>query len=173
MRILAMDPGAKRCGWAVLSEGSKNRSEIKYHDSGILGLVQPSKYQDYRLRLIEYWVIHATQLFHIHEPEAVVSEIVPPTGGTMGGIINRQLSLTVITTVQALAWQQHCPLIQIGASTVKKKVGGSGKASKVKVRDGVISLLPELESRRKEWTGKDAVYDEIDALAIGLTHLTT
>lgn len=165
MRILAIDPGAKRAGWAVLSEGS-------YIASGILGLPDGDNYQKRRLDLIDFWVGTTKYLLAEYEPLLVVSEIVPPTGGSIPSIINRQLGLTVITTVQAIARDWGTGVSQVSATTVKKKIAGKGKASKVMVRDGVLKALPELEPRRPEWTGKDAVFDEVDALAIGLTYLT-
>jgi hypothetical protein len=36
------------------------------------------------------------------------------------------------------------------------------------VRNGVLKLVPELESRRKEFV---KVFDETDAIALGLCHL--
>ena len=46
MRILAIDPGAERCGWALLEDGPT------YIDSGILGLPrQGADFQLYRLEL--------------------------------------------------------------------------------------------------------------------------
>lgn len=170
MITLALDPGAKRCGWAILSEGSGDRGESTYVASGILGLTASSNYQEHRLRLIEYWVVKGEGLLAKWLPDAVVSEIVPPAGGNIASIINRQLALTVVTTVQALAYDQLCDVVQIGANTVKKRIGGGGKATKVKVRNGVLSMLPELEPRRPEWTGKNAVWDEVDALAVGLAY---
>lgn len=172
MKVLALDPGAKRCGWAVC-EGNGDAKEIKYIASGILGLEQTLSYQEHRLGLIRYWLDNALRLLYAYRPDIVVSETVPPTGGTMGNIVNRQLALTVVTTVQAVAYESRHKVAQLGASTVKKRVAQSGKATKVKVRDGVLAKLPMLEQRRPEWTGKDAVWDEVDALAVAIAYLDT
>lgn len=171
MKVLALDPGAKRCGWAILSEGGEGPGGIQYHASGISGLAATSNYQEHRLSLIGHWVDRSVELFDTYIPTLVVSEVMPPTGGSVPSIINRQLGLTVVSTIQAMAVYHGHRIEQIAASSVKKKIGGVGKASKVKVRDGVLKLLPELESRRPEWTGKDAVWDEVDALAVGLARL--
>lgn len=171
MKILALDPGAKRCGWAVLSEGSGDAGRSKYIASGYLGLDATGNYQEHRLHLIEYWVQEGGRLLDVYRPRTVVSEIVPPAGGNIASIINRQLALTVVTTVQALSYDWGCIVAQMAANTVKKQIGGGGKASKVKVRNGVLLMLPELEPRRPEWTGKEAVWDEVDALAVGLAYL--
>lgn len=170
MKVLAIDPGAKRCGWSVC-EGSKNATEIKYVASGILGVEQTLSYQEHRLGLIRYWLSGAHRLLYAYSPDTLVSETVPPTGGTMGNIVNRQLALSVVTTVQTVAYREGCEVAQLGATTVKKRVAQSGKATKVKVRDGVLRRLPELEGRRPEWTGKNAVWDEVDALAVAIAYL--
>lgn len=172
MKLLAIDPGGKRQGWALLSEGSKKAGKIQYLTSGILGLERDINYQSYRLRLIEYWVTQTKRLIYDYDPDVVVSEIVPPRGGSIPAVINRQLALSVITTMQAIAYDFGLEIYQLGATTVKKAIGGEGMASKVKVRNGVLSRLPELEHRRPEWTGKEAVFDEVDAIAIGLTYLS-
>lgn len=170
MKVLAIDPGAKRCGWAVC-EGREHANEIKYVASGILGQEQTLTYQEHRLGLIRYWLSSAHNLLYAYSPDLVVSEIVPPTGGTIGNIVNRQLALTVITTVQTMAFIEMKPVQQLGATTVKKRVAQTGKATKPKVRDGVLRHLPELEPRRPEWTGKNAVWDEVDALAVAIAYL--
>lgn len=170
MRVLSLDPGAKRCGWAVLEREGRTGA-TSYVASGISGLPRDGNYQDYRLELIEYWTEFAHALNNSYEPQVLVSEIMPPVGGNIASIINRQLGLTVVTVVQAMLWWD-VKVEQLGASTVKKRVTGTGKATKVKVRNGVLLALPELEPRRPEWTGKDAVWDEVDALAVGLSYLS-
>lgn len=169
--ILALDPGAKRCGWAHLDETNRG---LELYNSGILGMDrvvggQKMVYQEFRLALIRYWIMHADELIRSCEPEALVSETVPVVGG--GNFVlaaDSQLVGTVTTTVQAVAFSNDLEVYQIGATTVKKQIGGVKSASKVKVRNGVLSFFPELEKRRKEFV---KVFDETDAIAIGLTHL--
>jgi Holliday junction resolvasome RuvABC endonuclease subunit len=179
MRVLAFDPGAERCGYCCLETGPV------YVGSGINGLkresirTSPTKnklavtksepYQGYRLKLIDFWTKRGVQLLDEFKPDEVVSETVPAVGG--GNFIvaaQGALASTAITVIQCLCFQKGIPVKQIGATTVKTKIGGKKDATKVKVRDGVLSLMPEQAHRAKEWT---KVFDESDAYAIALAYL--
>lgn len=167
MRLLAIDPGAFKCGWCVLQgEPDQVPNSIA---SGIFGLERgkDEKYQPYRLRLIQFWVKQADYLLSSHKPDLVVNEIIPAVGG--GNFViaaQSQLAATAITTIQTIAYQKSIEVRQIGATTVKKKIAGNGKATKVQVRNGVYAILPETKIFHNEWT---KVYDQSDAFAIGLT----
>src|SRR3954470_4313696 len=87
-KVLAIDPGAKRLGWAVLEETDKNKPPI-YHGSGYFGVERGGNdgkenkepYQKYRLRLVDFWIKQAPIMFNRYKPDVVVAEIVPPVGG--------------------------------------------------------------------------------------------
>lgn len=169
MKLLAFDPGAKRCGFALVEDS--NDGPI-WNGSGILGLDRSSdeKFQEYRLRLIKYWTIEAAKLFKAYRPDAMVNEIIPAVGG--GNFIvatQSHLAAAAITVITAVAYQNKIPVSQIGATTVKKNIGGSNKATKIQVRNGVYNLMPDLKNKRKDKWKK--VYDESDACAIALTKL--
>lgn len=174
MRVLAFDPGAARCGWAVVdSEGGLDpRSQpYCYRDSGISGLDRgkDEKYQTYRLRLVAYWVERAPELLETHKPDRVITEIVPVVGGGNFVVATQsQLAATAATVIQAIAALNEVEITQVAAGTVKRKIGGVKDASKVKVRNGVLSLFPELEPRRSEFM---KVFDETDAIAIAATEI--
>jgi Holliday junction resolvasome RuvABC endonuclease subunit len=174
--VLAFDPGAKRMGWACIEETAKNKPP-QYHGSGYFGLERrvngskPEPYQDYRLRLVEFWIKKAPVMFSRYKPDVVVAEIVPPVGGGNFVVATQsQLVSGAITVVQTMALLDDLVLGQIGATSVKKKVGGSGKATKVAVRNGVFKLMPYTEIFRKQWRDED-IFDISDAFAIGLAHL--
>lgn len=78
------------------------------------------------------------------------------------------LALSVLSAIQGMAMEKSFKVEQIGATTVKAAIGGSNKATKVRVRNGVWEIIPSLQAKAKEWKG---VYDESDAIAIGLTYL--
>lgn len=125
-------------------------------------------YQPYRLALLDLWIEQTPILIERYEPDEIVSEIVPPVGS--GGFVvatQSQLALCAITTIQIIAKQHGIPLKQVGATTVKTRIGGGKKATKVAVRNGVFRIIPDLEDRKKEWT---KMFDVSDAVAIGLTH---
>lgn len=164
-RVLAFDPGAKRMGIAVLDEGPTYvHSDVQGIDRG-----KEETYQNYRVRLIHYWAIETMHLLISWEPDIVVNEIVPVKGGgSFIGAAQSQLAATAITTVQAVASHQGYKLAQIGATTVKATVAGSGKASKIVVRNKVWEVFPQLKTRTSEWT-----IDESDALAVALSYLSS
>jgi Holliday junction resolvasome RuvABC endonuclease subunit len=85
--------------------------------------------------------------------------------------IQAELAKAAITTVIAMAFEREIPVYQIAAITVKTRIGGNKRASKVAVRNGAISLLPELEPRKFEWTEAKKTMDEPDALGVSLAQL--
>jgi Holliday junction resolvasome RuvABC endonuclease subunit len=165
MRILAFDPGAERCGWAVL-EGNGQIQPVRV-DSGVIRVPRQSdeKHEAYKLRLIHYWTFAGPKLLNDYVPDLVLNETVPAIGfNTVQG----QLAQAQIIAVQTLALEREFLIKQIAATTVKVKIAGAKTATKVKVRNGVIQLLPELAPRKFEWTKE---FEEPDALAIGLAEL--
>jgi len=172
VRVLAFDPGADRMGYALLETGPKEvfSGDESFLTSGIKGVLKNDgeTYQDHKLRIIEYWAHTANDLIKLFKPDIIANEIVPPTGGNIGNLIHRQKAMTAITAVQVVAIQSGIEIKQIAASTVKKNIGGSGKATKVAVRNGVIELLPSTERFKPEWK---KVFDHCDAFAVGLTAL--
>lgn len=177
MKVLSIDPGATRLGFGIIErEGEdKTKSKLRYHGSGYYGLSRGTNkskkepYQEYRLRLIVFWVEEVKALLNSHKPDVVVSEIVPVVGGGNFVVATQsQLASTAITTIQAIAVNEGYEIKQIGATTVKARIGGGKKATKVAVRNGVMKLMPQLADRKAQWT---KVFEEPDALAVGLTHL--
>lgn len=171
--ILAFDPGAKRCGWAALDTDGEGP---RYVASGISGLSRTRNgkkalYQEYRLSLIDHWIEETDKLYSEFRPDMVVTEIVPVATSRGSNFVlaaDSQLVGTVVTTIQAMAKLEQIEVKQIAAGTMKRKIGGVKDATKPKVRNGVLSLLPELEPRRKEFM---KVFDESDAIALALTQL--
>lgn len=171
MRVLAFDPGAERCGWAVI-EGGRG-STARYVRSGILAAprADEEKYQPYRLRLISEMVEGMHGLLRTYTVGLVANETVPPVAGAAfsSNGVQAQLAATAISVVQAMALQDGIPVKQISALTVKKQIGGAKDATKVKVRNGVYHFFPEIKDEKwKEWV---KVHDESDACAVGLTAL--
>jgi Holliday junction resolvasome RuvABC endonuclease subunit len=166
VRILAIDPGAKRLGWAILNliDGVPTCPR-----SGILSCERGDKelYQAYRLRAMGEGVQWAQALYNGQNYfDEVVHETLPAKGFNDMG--QAYLALSVISAVSGYFMSRSIPITQIGATTVKARIGGSNKATKVRVRNGVWQLIPELQAKAPEWK---KVYDESDAVAIGLTHL--
>lgn len=173
-RVLALDSGAERMGWCVL-ERNDPKSSVFAKGLGYFGIPrEPNKssgkteFQKYKLELLDFWKDKTPELLNSYEPDEVVAEIIPAVGGgNFVAATQSHLALCAITTVQVVVKQAGIPVAQLGATTVKKAIGGNGEATKVQVRDGVFLQLPELSDRKKEWT---KVFDISDACAIGLTH---
>jgi Holliday junction resolvasome RuvABC endonuclease subunit len=167
-RGLSFDSGAERMGFAVL-EGDGETAPV-YIDSGIKKYPRgKTDFQPYKLRLIEHWTFMGPAMLAAYHPDFVVAETVPAVG--FGNTVQAELAKAAITTVLAMAFERSIPVYQIAATTVKKRIGGHGKATKVQVRNGVIQLLPELAPRRMEWQDAKKTMDESDALGIGLAEL--
>lgn len=161
MKVLAFDPGASRMGFAVLESGPK------YVDSGIVSVTKTDDetYQAYRLRLIHFWANKTSNMLRSIKPDSVVCEIVPVKG--FSDPSQAYLAGAAIGAVQAICALRKVPSTVVSAASVKVAVA-EHKASKVQIRNAVIEAFPELEPRRKDWT---KVFDESDAIAIGLCYL--
>lgn len=175
MKILSLDVGSKRMGWAVLN--GRVGPRIEYVASGVLGLDQEEdqKYNDYRLQMIDYWCSVGLQLLNVHDPVLVVNEIMPMIDPQRGRSAATQsiLAISAITAFQTLCSLNRVPVKQIAAVTVKKRIAGDAKATKVQVRNGVYKIVPEIETLKKGlWKGSGTHWeDESDAVAIGLAEL--
>lgn len=167
MIILAVDPGAKRTGWAILERAD---GVIKYIDSGVIEYPREDlPFQVYRMQLADFWVRKSERLLETWKPDNIITEIVPSRGFNIpeqGYLANVQ-----ITTLHAIARSQGYLVHQVSARTVQSHIAIRGRGKKItkqQVRNGVIVGLPELKSRISEWM---KVFEETDALAIGLWYL--
>lgn len=175
MRVLGIDPGAERCGFAVLHRNEQG--QILMEDSGLVSFPKYANetFQIYKCRLIEFWAQEADTLIGLYAPDEIAIEIVPAVGGgNFVAATQSYLAHTQATTLHAIAALNRYPVHQIGATTVKARIGGRKSSSKVQVRNGVFEILPEVEVKKKsEWKTqfREGIYDESDAFAIALTHL--
>jgi Holliday junction resolvasome RuvABC endonuclease subunit len=163
-RTLGIDPGAVRCGWAVLEDNPKGLLVI---GSGIIGLERKEKetYQDYKLRLIRNTIREGLRLIQSLKPHHMVCEIIPAVGGGNFVVATQShLAATVATTFLTLGMEEGLKVSQVSANTVKRKIGGTKDASKATVRKGVYELMPDMPIK-EEWK---KVSDESDAYAIAL-----
>jgi Holliday junction resolvasome RuvABC endonuclease subunit len=171
MRILALDPGAERMGWASIGKTQSVPIELPYyHLSGVLALTRGEKdFQDYRLALEEE-VTHSTAaLIELTQPNLMVSETLPSV------LLNSQtyLANVAVSCAHSVAFSLGVPVRQIAARTVhstialrpKKKTKGVTKAQ---VRNGVLAILKPTEVEEQEIR---QAWDASDACAIGLAAL--
>jgi Holliday junction resolvasome RuvABC endonuclease subunit len=160
-----MDTGAEYMGWAVLE--MTNRPT--YVDSGVLGLHKEddNPWQNYRLDLIKYWTKTLPPMLGLYDPTHFANETIPIISSGKGSA-QSVLANVAMTTVQSFMMLEDIPITQVAAVSVKARIGGGKSATKPKVRDGVISLIPELASRKSSWAKK---FDEPDAIGVGLVAL--
>lgn len=180
-KCLGQDPGGKRMGWAIVAN-PHDRFDPVYVDSGVMGLIRhvegknQEPYQEYKLRLVEYFAMKAEVLFRDHRPVAFANEIQPAVGGgNYTAATQAELAKTSMVVFQAAAFREAVTVKQFGSNTIKKAVTGDQKASKVKVRNAVIEYFPQLADRKRAWqTGPDKEgFDEPDAIAAALTYWLT
>lgn len=162
MRVMGLDPGAKRLGWAVV-EGDGSSTPVAI-GSGVIGLEleQGEKWQAYKLRLIQYIIREARRLLNTFNPDEVVNETLPSVG--FNNLTQVQLALAAITSFQVMAYEMGYPVSQVAAVTMKTRIAGNKRATKVKLRNAIFKLVPKLAE--KKW-----VADETDAYAAALTRL--
>lgn len=158
--VLGFDPGALRTGWAVVTVSDGGFSLAK---SGVVTLERGSmKYNEYRRFVQASWIKIFYDLVVRFDPDEIYSELLPVTGGDA---VQRVLGLGMVITSQTLADIWEVPWKELSAITVKKQLTGNHKATKPTIRDSVISVFPELASRKKELTNP---WEEPDAIAIAL-----
>jgi len=162
-RILGLDVGAKRMGFAIVD--AQEHYSLVF--SGVLGIEQRAgeTFHDYRWRLIRYWV-HIFPSLLCWFPDIIASETMPivNSGGPFGNT-QRVLGLLSVTVCQTLAIQsKESPAWrEIAANTVKKTMTNNAKATKVGVRNAVCEVFPELIPEKKT-----LVPDRTDAIAVAL-----
>lgn len=159
---MGIDPGATRCGYAVLKFSFENNtfSDHEYVTSGVFGLKRndDESYSEYKVRLIKN-SSEFQDLFDEHQPDLIVFEFLPVTNvGAAAG--QRLLAFVVATCGQLLAELNGIPWAEMSAVSVKKEITGQGKATKAQVKNALLKIIPELEKRKKY------LADETDAIAI-------
>ncbi|RMH44371.1 MAG: crossover junction endodeoxyribonuclease RuvC [Deltaproteobacteria bacterium] len=151
MRVLGVDPGSRRCGYAVVDADA--RGECAYIECGVLGATAAAPLED---RLAEL-ARDLAQVIADLKPVVVAVEDV------FRGINSRSaLALAHARgTVFAVAGMAGLRVHSYPPAMVKKTVAGHGRASK----DQVARMVQTLVGLR---TAPPA--DAADALAVALTH---
>lgn len=159
-----MDPGAERCGWAILDSGPK------LIDCGVAKWPRDGQdFQKYRLVLEHsaYW--HWDNLLSANNIYGIVNETVPAVGFNVS--TQAYLANCVASTLHCAAYGRGLTVAQVSARTVQTRIAKrkeTNNITKAQVRNGVIELMPEvgikLTKHLMEW-------DRWDAIAIGLCYL--
>ena len=154
MKVIGIDPGFGRLGWAVL-EGDKKRQEVL--KVGCLE-TDPKKQLSQRLLEVNEFV---QELIHEHQPdEAAVEELYYfKNAKTVIGVGQAMGAVMVAFEKNEVKVNTYTPL------QVKSTVAGYGKADKKQVQEMTKTLL-NLKSIPKP-------DDAADALAVSYCHINT
>lgn len=166
MKLLAIDPGFKRFGYAIFNEDA----DLLYH-----GVYSPrdrnkdEKYQDYLNAGIEsmyHWFIDLLDEYKITN---VIAEIIPPISNKGNFGISPQLPLviSVMAVCKILAYEDEVKWKDVSARSVKTMIVGDSSASKAVIRRAVLDEYPEVQKGRKLG---DIAFDETDAICIGMSY---
>lgn len=148
--VLAIDPGSRLLGWAVVLRRGQTLERLA---SGTLKLDVKASVPE-RLGVI---LTELTKLFDLHRPDALAIEAAfvhenPHTALVLGQA--RGLPI-------AIAASRGLPVAEFPPATVKRMVVGSGRAEKSQVQE-MVKLQLTLATLPQE--------DEADALAVAITY---
>jgi crossover junction endodeoxyribonuclease RuvC len=150
LRILGIDPGTVRCGWAVIDKAGNRLAHVES------GVIQPPVKAPM-----------AQRLMHIHRE---LSEVIGRNGPTECAIESVFYGLNAQTAIKlgqargsamVAAAGMGLDVFEYEASLVKQRATGRGNASKEQVRS-MVALMFRLSD--------DMILDRSDALAIAVCH---
>jgi len=174
MRILGIDPGFRRLGYACVNAGES----LSLETYGVVENTRlaATKFNPHLNSGIEHLAVKVPKLLHETDPGYIVAEIVP--AGKLGS--NDSLVIAAITTCKVIAYQFGVTWIDVAANTLKKELTGDGKATKARVKNEVLSLFPEVDEahillkKSQKAEGEKAtgfpqdVFDAIAAAVVGV-----
>lgn len=142
-----------------------------YIASGVIRCPKPEgqKFQEYRMALIAQWLDESFELIEEYKPNVLITETVPSRGPE---IMDQMYLMNVqCTTLQTVALTYGLKIVQVSARSVQAKLAlrkKDVKVTKPQVRNGVLTHYPELTERLKPKGEAKQVFEESDAIAIGL-----
>lgn len=153
MRVLGIDPGFGRNGFAVLEKKTDSTIDLLFSEC-----FETSKHDPFFDRL---HAVCAQFRKHIRrfQPECIALEklIFSKNKKTVMHVSELRGAIILVSR------EENLPIIEYGPSTIKVTVTGNGRARKEDITR-MIHRLIRIE-QKKEYD------DEYDAIAIGLTHL--
>jgi crossover junction endodeoxyribonuclease RuvC len=152
--ILAADPGYDRLGLAILSrDGSKEKVLMSRCATSTKGLTLSERIAELEVQV--------SAVLKEYAPDAIAFEKIFFNQSTSTALGVAQ----VRGMLQTLAGQHSLPVFEYSPQEVKIAVTGYGKAEKRAVFAMVERLVPLADRKRLD--------DEIDAIAVGITCLTS
>ncbi len=154
MRVLAIDPGTLRMGYAVLDAEPAPSAD----DYGVVALpaAMPIENRLYQLHT------HILNMIHVFQPDAIAVED-PFVGRGERAFVKSALAIGQAQAVVLIgAASQGVPVHRYAPATVKRAVTDYGAATKEQVQRMAASTLGLARTPES---------DAADALAVGLCHL--
>lgn len=159
MKVIGIDPGSTRLGWAVLESVNGN---VKYVISNVLDLSKRD--MDLKAKLHTIYKYVYSKLSEFQCDVCVIEEVfvnVNPKS-SMKLLYARGV---ILSAVGAYSMDHHIDVIEVAPTTIKKAVTGNGKASKENVDNMLKHCVKNIALASK-------FYDESDAIAIAYTGCT-
>lgn len=153
-RILALDPGTRKMGVAVLQEG-----ELLYHT---VAVIRKHKSPHDTLKECRRVILRLVRDF---TPHTLVVEKAFFANNRSSALLN-----VLVDEIRALARRKGLIVLGYAPSTMKKAITGNGRATKEEVARVVVSRFPQLKvylDQNRQW--KDRHHQNMfDAVALGL-----
>jgi len=151
MKILGIDPGTARVGWAVVA------IEKRSVETSAFGCITTSKDRELPYRLSQIFQ-ELLRLFRKHQPDCVsVEEIYFSANAKTAFLVGQARGVVLLA-----AAQERVPVISYSPLMVKRAITGYGAARKLQVQKMVARLVGLAEIPKPD--------DAADALAVALTH---
>jgi len=152
MRVLGIDPGIARTGWAVIELQSSKFNVQSY------GCIETSSKKEAPQRLVEIYE-EVLKIIKKYSPaEMAIEELFFNTNSKTAFIVGQARGVIILA-----AAQKKLPIFTYTPLQVKLSVSGYGKADKAQVGKMVKAILNLKQIPKLD--------DTCDAIAIGLTHL--
>lgn len=157
MKILAIDPGTRTMGAALL-----DREKLVYH------AVYAFRTKDAPRERVKTARQTVLRLITDLKPDVLVVEKTYFANNRNGSTLN-----AFVRQIIAIGRRKRLRVVTVAANTVKKRVCGNGRASKREVAQAVIARYPELGvylTQDRKW--KERYHQNMfDAVAVGLLPL--
>lgn len=155
MRVIGIDPGYERVGIAILEQSADGTAALVHSDCFVTKRADP-----FPERLVAVGA-EIEKLIEAHAPDALAIE-------TLFFNTNQKTAMLVAAVRGAVIYisqKNDVPVFEYSPQEVKIAVTGYGKSAKEQVTAMIPRLVP---------INKDICFDdEFDAIAVGITHLST
>lgn len=155
MKVIAIDPGIEKVGYAILEKKTKNHSDMKYLTSGLI----KTKRSDMPHNRLKYIDDQIKIYIDLHKPDHLVIE----------ELFFFKNAKTVISVAQAqgvilcAAAQYGLPITSLTPLQIKQAITGYGNADKKAIYKMILLQLGESIAVADD--------DESDAIACGMAFL--